>query len=164
MRLSKYLIAVGAVVAAVPANAVGPNRDSLDAQYARKVLQNFAQCTVKLDHDLSRRFVLNGRGAITDEEFLRLADSRCLAIVPKLHMRQWQYRAALAQELIRRDLAASAVLNPRGVMPLTWTPLMVSLATGACALLLVSPATTARIDGGRLGMWTPAATAPSLAE
>lgn len=94
-----------------------------DAQYARKVMGDFARCTVKYDHELARKFVLmSPADQLPEQEFKRITDWRCLGLLGgRLKMRPFQYRAALAEELIRKESARLSDSEARTLPPLDWS-------------------------------------------
>ena len=89
---------------------------------ARKIMREFARCTVKHEHRLAQQYVLmNPSDRLPEDEFRKVADGTCLGFLGgRLKMRPFQYRAALAEELIRRDLKGQSSFDPTIVPPLEW--------------------------------------------
>ena len=102
MRFAQILsmAALSSLLVATPCQAAN---DSDDATYARKVMTSFAACTIRLEHRLARKFVLmSPADRLPAEEFQKIADGRCLGYLGgRLKMPQFEYRAALAEQLIR---------------------------------------------------------------
>ena len=97
-----------------------PTGSKFKAAYARKVMRDFARCTVKREPVLARRYVLLNIPDLNDAEFQRVFSWTCLAR-GQLKMRQWQYRGALAEELIRTDLAGRTATDFSGASALNWS-------------------------------------------
>lgn len=95
---------------------------SRDARFARKVMQEFAQCVVDRHDDLALRFVLvDADQWVPEEEFKKLAGGKCLGFRGgRLKMARAYYRGALADELIRDELSKDFTLTPAGLAPLNW--------------------------------------------
>ena len=96
---------------------------AVDIQYSRKVMRDFARCTVKYEHELARKFVLlNSWERLPDSEYQKVVDSRCLGLLGgRLFMRPFQYRAAIAERLISKDSVRLSENDVRSRAPLDWS-------------------------------------------
>lgn len=123
------LFAALGLACAVPTFASRDSRRAEDAAYGRKVMRDFAKCNVKYEHALARKYVLtNPTDRMPPEEFWRVADARCLGFLPvQLRMPQLYYRAALAEELFRREFPNGYWFDAMGIDPLGWTAPAISL-------------------------------------
>ncbi|HEU4696583.1 MAG TPA: hypothetical protein VFR92_06435 [Sphingomicrobium sp.] len=110
--------ALSSVLLTAPAQASVRASDS----GARKIMRDFARCTVKYEHRLAQQYVLmNPSDRLPEDEFRKVADGTCLGFLGgRLKMRPFQYRAALAEELIRRDLKGRSGFDLASVPPLEW--------------------------------------------
>jgi hypothetical protein len=90
----------------------------------RAVMNRFAQCTVQRRTELARRFVLNWGVPPSPSDLQEVASSECLrragSDVIELNMRDSLYRGALAEQLIRRELAKADVIDPIRLPALQW--------------------------------------------
>lgn len=149
-----------AVIAAASASASAQPYRMLEAQpsVARKVLQEFAWCTVRRQPALAQAFVrLADPSEMPVADFQRLFDASCLfPLAGQLQMRSWQSRAVLAEALLLRDGTLRRPMSFAAATPLDWpeTPVPV-LAAGKP----IDPAVRARLSAeaardqshGRLG-------------
>lgn len=105
------------------AAAAASSNPAGDEQYARKVMGDFARCTVKYEHVLARKFVLmSPADQFPEQEFQKITDWRCLGLLGgRLKMRPFQYRAALAEELIRKESARLSDSQSKALPPLDWS-------------------------------------------
>ena len=114
--------------------AVATADQALDVHYSRKVMRDFARCTVKYEHELARKFVLlNSWERLPDSEYQKIVDWRCLGLLGgRLAMRPFQYRAAIAERLISKDSVRLSESDVRSRAPLDWSvpQLTVSDAAG----------------------------------
>jgi hypothetical protein len=112
------------VIAAASASASLQSYRMADAppSVGRKVLQEFAWCTVRREPVLAQAFVqLVDPGHMPGAEFQRLFDASCLfPLAGQLQMRSWQSRAALAEALLLRDGTLRRTMSFAGVRALDW--------------------------------------------
>ncbi len=130
MRNKFGLAAFASAFLAIPSQA----RD-MTAMQNHAVLRDFAKCSVKYEHDLSKDVALGRRSFATmsDGEFRRALDGRCLGLWSgRLFSTGLALRGALAEELVQRDFGRWPQLNPAGVAPLRWTvPTSIQAGPGA---------------------------------
>jgi len=128
-----YPIAAAAV-AAICLSLCAPADASNKGAGARAMMNKFAQCTVQRRPDFARRFVLNWGVPPSHSDLQEIASSACLlwagSDVIELNMRDALYRGALAEQLIRRELAKADVIDPIPLPALEW-PGPVSAADNA---------------------------------
>lgn len=127
MRIYSLILLGGFVMAPTPATAQreaqsADSQKSKDARFARKVMQEFAQCVVNSQGSLARKFVLMDADQwVPEEEYKKLAGGKCLGLRGgRLKMARAYYRGALADDLIQRELAKDFTLTPAALAPLYW--------------------------------------------
>jgi hypothetical protein len=94
-----------------------------DPTFARQVMRSYASCAVDSEHQLARKFVLmNPNEHLPDKEFQRVFPWQCLSPVlsAQIKMRPFQFRAAMAEVLIRLESRDRQKFNPATVPPLDW--------------------------------------------
>jgi hypothetical protein len=114
-------VAAGAAICALlcsPANAKSRNSE------ARAMMSRFAACTVQRRPEVVRHFVLTPGVRPSPSDLPMVAPSECLwragEDVSQLRMRDALYRGALAEQLIRAEMAGAPVLDPSSLQALEW--------------------------------------------
>lgn len=110
-------------IALAPAPAAAPGKwQQHSPARSREVLRAFADCAVKLEPALARRFVLMpAEQRMPEAEFRRLFNGRCLGFLGgQLQMRAWASRGALAEALVRRQVSGPAPAALAAAAPLEW--------------------------------------------
>jgi hypothetical protein len=112
-------------LAASPALADKASAQKKATAQARAIMRDMAKCVVAKFPDDVRRYVLLTSSDPADNQMLqRVADPNCLHVIAgQLRMRGGDYRAALAEQMIRRDLAAWPAIDPVNIAPLAWREL-----------------------------------------
>jgi len=91
--------------------------------FVRQVMRSYASCAVDSEHQLARKFVLmNPNEHLPDKEFQRVFPWQCLSpsLNAQLKMRPFQFRAAMAEVLIRLESRDRQKFNPATLPPLHW--------------------------------------------
>ena len=122
-----------ALAGPIPAGPTTVVDQTSNPTFARRVMRDFASCAVDSEHQLARKFVLmNPNNQLPDKEFQRVFPWQCLSSLPggQLHMRPFQFRAAMAEVLIKLESMDRRGFNPNTVPPLDWTARTVHITTG----------------------------------
>lgn len=113
-----------AAVAALCLSPCSPADASNKGAGARAMMNKFAQCMVQRRPDFARRYVLNWGVPPSRSDLQEIASSACLlwagSDVIELNMRDALFRGALAEQLIRRELAKADVIDPIPLPALEW--------------------------------------------
>jgi hypothetical protein len=114
-------LGAAAVIAAMlcsPAGAKNPGGG------ARAMMNRFAACTVQQAPDFARAFVLAPGLRPSPAALEKLGPPECLRRagedIIELRMRDALYRGALAEQLIRAEMAEAAAIDPNPVPALAW--------------------------------------------
>ncbi|MEA2999033.1 MAG: hypothetical protein QOK17_866 [Sphingomonadales bacterium] len=114
-------VAAGAVICALLCSPAGAK--SRDGE-ARAIMNRFAACTVQRRPEFARRFVLTPGVRPSPSDLQKVAPSECLwragEDVSQLRMRDALYRGALAEQLIRAEMAGAAIIDPASLPALEW--------------------------------------------
>lgn len=122
-RSGRLALAVGAAgMACAPASSAENGYNAQATADAREVMEDLAACVVRGDHDVARRFVLTPLYEQVDRSASkRVVDGNCMGFrAGRLKMTPNLYRAALAEQLVKTDLAAWPVIDPSNVAPIKW--------------------------------------------
>lgn len=119
-RLALAFVAAG--MACAPASSAENAYNAQATADAREVMEDLAACVVRGDHDVARRFVLTPLYEQVDRSTSkRVVDGNCMGFrAGRLKMTPNLYRAALAEQLVKTDLAAWPVIDPSNVPPIKW--------------------------------------------
>lgn len=99
---------------------------------ARKVLRDFAECSVRYEPEVARRFIMMNDGErLPDADYRALFGGRCLGFRGgRLTMRSWRSRSALAEAFIRRQSKSRRPVSFSDVAALEW-PIALQQQPGA---------------------------------
>lgn len=115
------MIAAFAFAATLLAVAPADAKPQGDAE-GRKMMRAFAECVVDSQRPLARKFVLMPADQrMSTDEFRKVAGGKCLGLWRgKLRMRPYQYRAALADQLVAVEYKGRGPIDPTAKPALVW--------------------------------------------
>jgi hypothetical protein len=116
-------LALMLAAAATQAPAKPADWQDAPATVSRRILQDFAWCTVRREPALARSFALMNEGErLAPADFEKLFDGRCLGMInAQLQMRACQSRAALAEALLVRDASLRRATSFASAGALNWS-------------------------------------------